>query len=41
MQRVRVDRTCDYVVTQVEFAQLLTQELLAVDAHAGHTHDLR
>ena len=27
--------------TNVEFAQLLVQELLAVDAHAGHAHDLR
>ena len=41
VQRVRADRMCDYVVTQVEFAQLLTQELLAGDAHAGHAHDLR
>ena len=40
-QRARVDCALDCVVTHVKLAQLLAQELLAVDAHAGHAHDLR
>lgn len=34
-------RARDCIVAQVELAQLLAQELIAVDAHAGHAHDLR
>ena len=40
-QRIRVDRARNCIITHAEFAQLLTQELLAVDAHAGYAHDLR
>ena len=38
--RVRVDGTRNRFVTHVEFAQLLTQELVAGDAHAADAHNL-
>ena len=40
-QRIRVDRARNCIIIHAEFAQLLAQELIAVDAHAGHAHDLR
>ena len=40
-QRIRVDRARNCIIIHAEFAQLLAQELIAVDAHAGYAHDLR
>ena len=37
----RAEGAGDCVVAQMELAQLIAQEGLAVDAHAGHAHDLR
>ena len=39
-QGIRVDRAHNRVVAHVKLTQLLTQELVAVDAHAPNTHDL-
>ena len=39
-QRIRVNRARNCIIIHAEFAQLLAQELLAVDAHAGYAHDL-